>query len=204
MGRMLKLKKVAVTGGLSCGKSSACRFFKDLGSYVVSADEIVHRLLTPTTTLGQQIISLIGPEIIVNHQIDRSQIAKKVFKQPDLLQRLEKLLHPVVQDEIENLYERVKEANLETLFVVEIPLLFETRSDRFFDYTVSLIADERLCRERFKQSTGNDDDEYSRRMARQMAADEKAKRSDFVIINNGSIEDLRHAIQQVYKTIKRS
>ena len=58
---MLKLKKVAVTGGLSCGKSSVCRIFKELGAYVVSADKIVHQLLSPDANLGQKIVQLIGP-----------------------------------------------------------------------------------------------------------------------------------------------
>ncbi len=53
---MLKLRKVAVTGGLSCGKSSVCRIFKEFGAYVVSADEIVHQLLSPETDLGQEVI----------------------------------------------------------------------------------------------------------------------------------------------------
>ena len=59
---MLILRKVAITGGLSCGKSSVCRIFKELGAYVVSADKIVHQLLSPDTNLGQKVIKLIGPK----------------------------------------------------------------------------------------------------------------------------------------------
>ena len=79
---------MAVTGGLSCGKSSVCRIFKELGAYVVSADEIVHQLLSPDTNLGQKIISLLGTEIVVNQKLDRSRIAEMYFKNPELLNRL--------------------------------------------------------------------------------------------------------------------
>lgn len=198
---MLTLGKVAVTGGLSCGKSSACRFFKELGAYVVSADEIVHRLLSPNTNLGQKVISLIGPGIVVNDQIDRSQIAKKVFNHPELLQTLESLLHPAVRDEMEKLYKQFKEAKLAKLFVAEIPLLYETGSDRFFDVTVVVQADDKLCQERFKQKTGHSINEYEKRMARQMNPAEKVARAHYVINNNGSLSDLRNAVEKIYEQL---
>lgn len=198
---MLTLAKVAVTGGLSCGKSSACHFFKEFGAYVVSADEIVHRLLSPNTNLGQKVIRLIGSEIVINHQIDRSQIAKKVFNQPELLQQLESLLHPAVRDEMEKLYQQFKEAKCESLFVAEIPLLYETGADRFFDVTIVVQADEKICQNRFKERTGHAQDEYEKRMSRQMNTTDKAKRADFVILNNGTLPDLRSAVEKIYKQL---
>jgi len=198
---MLDLVKVAVTGGLSCGKSTVCHMFKGLGAYIVSADEIVHQLLSPKSNHGQKIISLLGPEIVVNQQIDRSLIAKKVFNQPQLLTQLESILHPAVRDEIENRYQEVKEADLATLFVAEIPLLYETGSDHFFDYTITVSADEDICRERFKQATKQDSLEYERRMSRQMKTSKKSELADFVIHNNGSLEDLRSQVELVYKEI---
>ena len=53
---MLKLKKIAITGGVASGKTSVCQFFQELGAYVVNADRIAHELLKPDTDLGQQVI----------------------------------------------------------------------------------------------------------------------------------------------------
>ncbi len=198
---MLKLKKIAVTGGLSCGKTSVCRFFKALGAYVVSADEIVHQLLSPSTTLGQQVISLIGSDVVVNQQIDRSQIAKKVFNQPQLLQSLENLLHPQALKEIEKYYLEVSQKQLAPLFVVEIPLLFEIDADKFFDYTVAVIADQKACRQRFIETTGYDKEEYDRRMARQLSPEEKAYRADYTITNNGALADMQPAVAELFKKL---
>lgn len=201
---MLKsLIKVAVTGGLSCGKSSTCRIFKELGAYIVSADEIVHRLLSPKTTLGQKIISLLGPDIVINHQIDRSQIAKKVFNHPELLQALESLVHPAVREEMEKLYEEVKEARQADLFVAEIPLLFETGGDRFFDVTIVVQADDKSCQQRFQQLTGYSQQDYEKRMARQMKTSEKARRANYVINNNGTLSDLHNAVENIYKQLMK-
>src|SRR5580700_5876146 len=98
---MLKTKKIAVTGGLAAGKTTVCQIFKELGAYVVSADEIVHQLLSPGTTVGQQVIKLLGSDIISGQELDRKKIAAKVFFQRDLLHLLEEIIHPAVFDEIE-------------------------------------------------------------------------------------------------------
>lgn len=199
---MLGLKKIGVTGGVACGKTTACRFFKELGAYVLSADEIVHKLLSPTTTIGQQVIDLIGHDIVVNHQIDRSKIAKKVFNRPQLLQALEDILHQAVWQEMEKQYNTLNTSSPAVpLFVAEIPLLFETTRGAFldfFDYTIAIVADPETCQQRFQQTTGYDKTEYEKRAKLQMDLSEKARRADFVIFNNGSLSDMKSAIRNLY------
>lgn len=187
---MLKLVKVAVTGGIASGKTTVCRFLKELGACVVSADEIVHQLLTIHTNLGKQVINLIGPEIVINQQIDRSKIAQKVFTQTQLLEALEKLLHPAVYEEIEKRYEEAQKDKKASFFVAEVPLLFETGGERYFDYTIAVVSDETQCRKRFQGNT----EEFYRRSARQLSQLEKQKKANFIIENNGSLSDLRHAV----------
>lgn len=195
---MLVLKKVAVTGGLACGKSTVCRIFKNLGAHVVSADEVVHLLLSPETNLGKKVIELIGSDILIDHKIDRSKIAKKVFNQPKLLKELEGLLHPLVQEEIEKQYQQALSKHTATLFVAEIPLLFEVGTEHFFDFTIAVLADPEVCLQRFKTSTGNDDAEYRRRSEKQLSPEEKVRKADYVIYNNGSLELLQNAVNQLY------
>src|SRR5579872_2924272 len=103
---MLKLKKIAITGGVASGKTSVCRFFKELGAFVVNADAIVHELLDPDTDLGQQIIKQFGSEILADGKLSRKMIAEKAFKDARQLEQLEKLLHPAVLRKIEELYEQ--------------------------------------------------------------------------------------------------
>jgi len=198
---MLRLRKVAVTGGLSCGKSSVCRFFKELGSYVVSADEIVHQLLSSDTQISQQVIHLLGNDIIINGKLERGIIANKVFNHPKLLLSLENILHPAVFSEIEKQYQQVKVKQHIPLFIAEIPLLFEVNGQSNFDVTIDVWSDPEACRHRFI-AMGHTSQEYDKRMSRQLPAEEKAKRADIIINNTGTLENLKDSVVSLFEDLK--
>lgn len=191
------MKKVAITGGLSCGKSSVCRFFEALGAYVVSADEIVHQLLSPETSLGKKVVNLLGPNIVRNGQFDRKEIAKLVFEDLTKLGALEGLVHPEVRVEIQRRFEEEQKKGRQKLFVAEIPLLFESHGERDYDYTIAVVADEGVCQQRFQKASGNDSEEYLRRMNRQWSQEEKARLATFVIHNNGDLDQLKTAVEDL-------
>lgn len=202
---MLRLRKIAVTGGIASGKSTACQILKGFGAYVVSADEIVHQLLSNTTSpLGQNVIKLIGSDIVVNQQIDRSKIAKKVFNQPQLLKELEELLHPAVREEMARHYLLASQQPNVPLFVAEIPLLFETKGEGFFDFTVAIISNETISKQRFQNAKGYTAEDYDKRNALQLPMQEKKKRANFTIENNGSLDDFTHEIQELFTKLTRS
>lgn len=205
---MLSLRKVAVTGGLSAGKTTVCKIFKELGAYVVSADEIVHQLLSLETSTAEQIISLLGSDITNGNELDRKKIADKVFSQPDLLTSLEKMIHPAVFDEIERKY---KQASLEKkypLFVAEIPLLYEAVQESYepaknFDSIISVTALPNLCRERYVKQTKNTVQEFDKRYSRQIAPEQKAERAHYKIENNGTLEQLRDNVKTLYSQLTK-
>lgn len=199
---MLKLRKVAVTGGLSCGKSSVCRILKELGAYIVSADEIVHQLLSSDKNLSQEVVKLLGTEIIINNQLDRFQIAQIVFQAPDLLQQLENILHPAVYEEIERKYQRrQRERPIPPLFAAEVPLLFESGGEKHFDYTVAVVANPKLSLQRFMQIPLNTSDDFEERSTRQLPLLEKAIRADYVIMNSLSLSDLQMITKELYQEL---
>jgi dephospho-CoA kinase len=196
---MLNLKKIAVTGSLSCGKSLVCKFLGEFGAYVVDADHIVHQLLTPNTEVGDKVVDLLGSDIFFNGQIDRSRVAAKVFHHPTLLRKLESLLHPRVYVEIQQQYEEIKRRDKgASLFVAEIPLLFETEGEKYFDSTIAVVADPEICWLRYRKSTGYEKEEFNRRMARQLKPEEKAKRANYIIRNNGTETELKIQVQALY------
>ena len=194
---MLTLRKVAITGGLSSGKSTVCEIFKDLGAYTVSSDQIVHQLLLHDRLLQKKIIRLLGPEILTNHHIDREKVAKLVFANQEKLQALEKLIHPAVFHEIQSLYNRVKKGSSHRLFIAEVPLLFETEQENLFDTVVTVLSNHETCKNRFNNMNNRSEADFNDRMMRQMSPEEKAARSDFILINNGTLEDLRAQVTEL-------
>lgn len=199
---MLKLRKIAVTGGLSCGKSSVCLILKELGAYVVNSDKIVHQLLSTDTNLCQKIIDLLGAEIQVNGKIDRSKVANIVFRDQKKLKALEKLLHPAVYEKIENEYQKQKSLpQPPPLFVAEIPLLFESGGRRDFDAVWTVVSDPEIAFKRFFKATGQDRNEFNNRMAQQLPLLEKARQAEHVIQNNGSLNDLQQTIKELYQDL---
>jgi len=195
---MLKIKKIAVTGGLAAGKTTVCKILKELGAYVVSADEIVHQLLSPGTATSQQIITLLGSDSISGNALDRKKIAAKVFSNPPLLSAMEDLLHPAVFDEINKQYQSVRQEGKHALFVAEIPLLYEAKAEGFFDCVVSVLAAPDLCHQRFMQGAQHLPEEFDQRMARQMAPEKKAKRAQYILQNDGTLEELKTDVKTLY------
>jgi dephospho-CoA kinase len=170
---------------------------------VVNADAAVHELLTPDTDLGQQVIRILGSDIVAEGKINRRTIAEKVFKDPKLLEKLERLIHPAVLKKIEEGYAEAAKRGKFTAFIVEIPLLFEIGQEKFYDVIVTVLADEALSRKRFEQA-GFQPEEYERRMRRQLQPAQKAQRAHYTLVNNGSLEDLRKQVIALHQTIQKS
>ncbi len=215
---MLKLKKIAITGGVASGKSSVCRFFEELGAFVANADAIVHKLLDPNTDLGQKIIRQFGTEILDhdpdndkgnakselngNVRFNRRMLAEEVFNDPAQLKKLEELLHPSVLREIEQQY-RQADAKKFTSFVVEIPLLFEIGAEGFYDVIIAVLTNEADAKARFVKA-GHQPKEYDQRMSRQFKPSVKAAKAHYTIHNNGSLEDLRQEVVKLNRIIQNT
>lgn len=195
---MLALKKVAITGGLSSGKSTVGRLFKDLGAYLLDSDEIVHKLLK-NTSIKEKIITLLGPEVEQNKSLNRKKIASLVFSDPQKLNRLEQIIHPHVREEIEKKYKQELNSKKWNLFVVEIPLLFETKMEKNFDATIAVVADPDVCMKRFSERFNKD--EFELRSQRQWPIDQKAQKADFLIYNNGDLSELKLSCQKIHSKL---
>ena len=183
------MRKIAITGNLASGKSTVGRILQEYGAYVVDADEIVHSLLSPHTPTGKKVIELLGPEIVVGNQIDRKKISEIVFSDFKKLMSLEKILHPVVKQEIDQRFNHIKNNPSYKMFVAEVPLLFEAGWENDFDTVIAVIADEAIARQR---STSP---HFDQRQARHQR--DKTSQADIVITNNGDLNMLKSSIAEI-------
>ena len=133
--------------------------------------------------IRRDLIERFGPEVIGDDGADRAKIAEIVFSDPDHLDWLEELLHPrVVEENLAWRQEVESRAELPSLTVTEVPLLYETGADRRFDVVVVITAPEHLRRERRPQA---DDREQ-----RLLPDEEKVARADYAYVNDGTLEEL--------------
>lgn len=192
---MLNLKKIAITGTISSGKSTVCNIFHELGAFVVSADEIAHQLLSFQPNIEKRVIKLLGKGFLAGKTLDRSLLADLVFSDPEKLELLESIIHPAVFEEIEKWYQIAKQQNA-PLFVAEIPLYYEAKNRPAFDAVIAVLASSESCRKRFQKNKPFA--HYSLRMKRQLSSREKAKQADIIIRNNGTLQELRQKTTDIF------
>lgn len=198
---MLKLRKIAITGGLAAGKSLVCRYLQELGAYTVSADDVVHQLLSPSSEVGKKVVEIFGKDVVKDASFDRKKIATLAFNDRAKLQRLEEILHPAVLQEIQKQYHNLLTHKPPPLFVAEIPLLYETSSESYFDDVVVVIAKEPISKERFSNLPGQNEEQYLLRTARLLPIEEKIEKANFVIYNDGSQEQLKKQVRTLFELL---
>ena len=190
---------VAVTGPLASGKSTLVRFLGELpGTETASADEIVHHLLKNDRRTISRIVERFGDGVRVRDGIDRRALGREVFGDAGALRDLEEILHPLVRSETD----RRIEASMAELFVVEIPLLFETGRGGDFDYTVAVTVPEER-RRAWAEERGLDEAALRAVEARQFSGEEKARLADLVVQNDGDLDRLGEQASELGRMILR-
>jgi dephospho-CoA kinase len=190
---------VAVTGPFASGKSTLVRLLGELpATETASADEIVHHLLKNDRQTISRIIDRFGEDVGGPDGIDRRALGRQVFGDAGALRDLEEVLHPLVRSETD----RRIEASVADLFVVEIPLLFETDRGEDFDYTVAVTVPEER-RRAWTEDRGVDEATLRALEARQLSGEEKAQRADLVVRNDGDLDKLRERAEDLRREILR-
>jgi dephospho-CoA kinase len=190
---------VAVTGPFASGKSTLVRFLGELpGTETASADEIVHHLLKNDRQTISRIIERFGVGVRGQDGIDRKALGREVFGEAGALRDLEEVLHPLVRSETDG---RI-EASIAELFVVEIPLLFETGRGGDFDITVAVTVPEER-RRAWAAGRGLDEAALRAVEARQLSGEEKARRADLVVQNDGDLDRLKEQAYDLGRMIMR-
>lgn len=192
---------VGLTGGIGAGKSEALKALADLGAATLSTDAVVHELLE-SDDLRDLIVERLGPEVARDGKLDRSQIAERVFADATHRAWLEGELWPRVGARVAEFKGEVDAAEPPPrAAVVEVPLLFESGMEGAFDHTIAVVAEEALRTER---AGARGHAGLESRTSRQLSQEEKAQRADFVIRNDGGLQELKEALSRVLATIGTS
>lgn len=188
--------KVGLTGGIGSGKSYISNIFNMLQVPVYESDQQAKRLMKEDGALRLGIVSLFGEQAYKGNDLDNSYIAGKVFKDKNLLEALNSLVHPAVNKDFDLWMETL---DTKVNYVIrEAAILFETGVYRQMDKNILVVADEALRIERVIKRDGVAASEVVDRMRNQMKDTEKIKLADFIIYNENDsmilqqIVDLHH------------
>ena len=184
--------RIALTGGIACGKSLVAKFLNELGVETIDADDIVHELIPDPA--------------------ERKRIAAEVFADPEKRRELEAKIHPLVKRKIQAFqdFRRETEGGLvsrlksKVLRIAIIPLLFEARWEENFDIICCVNSERDLQISRMMATRGYTREEAEARLKAQMPVEEKAAKSHYVIENNGSAEELKRETEKFVSWLKNS
>ena len=192
------MKIIGLTGGIGSGKSTVLALFKALGALTYVADTEAKKLMNTDAELRNQIINLFGEQAYVNGKLNNVHIASVVFGNKEKLTALNGLVHPKVRKDFQQFIKNQKA----DFVIYEAAILFESGSDAFCDYIITVIADFELKIERIMKRDGISEAQILERMKNQSTDDFKIKKSDFVIRNN-HLNATKQQVLTIFEMLKK-
>jgi len=197
------MKIIGVTGGIASGKSAVINLLQKYFSYpVIDADQLARQAVEPGSQGLQKIVEIFGENFLNEKgELNRSLLGEIIAEDEESRKKLNAIVHPEVKrlyDELINFYEN----NGVSLIFYDCPLLFETNLEADVDETMLVVADEELRINRIMERDGISRELAIKKIAMQMTDDEKIKRADIIIENNGSLDDLHIAIRVYFNRCK--
>lgn len=197
------IRLVGLTGSIGTGKSTAAEAFRSLGVGVVDADQIAREVVAKGTKGLAAIVEVFGDGVLASDgSLDRAKLAARVFSDHEGRKRLEGITHPLVAKEVDRQLAEILSDDGEGFAVYDVPLLFEAGIDRRVDLTVVVAASREAQISRVTARSGLTREEVENRLAAQMALDEKIRRADLVLPNDGTIGELRGQVAEVVALIR--
>jgi dephospho-CoA kinase len=194
---------VALTGNIAAGKSTVVALFKRWGATVIDADELVREVEGPGTAVLGAIARRFGPEVLApDGTLDRAALRGKVLSDSAARAALNALVHPAVERQREALVDAAWKRG-DRIVVNDIPLLFEALDPDRFDVVVLVDAPVGVRRARLEGLRGLSTAEADRMIAAQLPAERKRKRSQHVIDNDATLEELERRARAVYDELER-
>lgn len=193
-------KVIGLTGGIASGKSTISNIFKEVGWPVIDADQTARQVVMPGSLGLAQIVSRFGSQVLQpDGTLDRATLGSMVFDDPQNLSDLDQIEHPLIMAAIDKQLAGFKKQGLPVV-VLDVPLLFETGMDQECDLTVLAVVDRKTQLERLMKRDHCSKAAALKRINAQMSLEEKMRRADVTIDNNGSLAQTR---LQVAKLVER-
>ena len=199
--------RVGVTGGIGSGKTIVCSLFAKHGIPVVSADEIAKQLMQSDEALRSQLSLLLGSSTFrPDGLLNRAHVAAKIFSDKSLQRKVNSLVHPKVEAEIDSRFAAIERSG-KAIGIVEAALIYEAGYDKRLDVVIVVDAPEPDRIKRVVARDRSSTEEVRKRIAAQSPSEQKARKADYIIRNSGSLSELEASVDflvlLLQKTIKQ-
>jgi dephospho-CoA kinase len=195
---------LGVTGGIASGKSSVTGMLREMGAPLIDLDRIAREVVEPGKPAWKEIVSFFGESILLKDgKLDRKKLSRVVFEDPEKRKKLERFTHPRINEAFEKSVEEISRRFTDPIIQAEVPLLFEVELQHRFHRVLVVHIPPELQIQRLMQRDGISREAAQRILKAQMPIDEKARRADFVIHNEGTLEETRAQVKEVWKALKR-
>jgi dephospho-CoA kinase len=190
---------IGLTGGIGSGKSTVAGMLAELGARVIDADQVGHDIYRPGSEGFRRVREAFGSEVVAaDGTVDRSLLGARVFADGEALARLNALLHPLIGEEIRARLAAAAAEDPDRPVIVEAAIMLEA-GWHFFDRLWVVVARREAAIERVTASRGLSRGEVERRIDAQMSNEERRRRADLVIENDGDIEELRAQVELAWR-----
>jgi len=194
---------VGLTGSVGTGKSTVTNFFRELGAYIVDWDELAREVIRPHSKAWKKIAEYFGEDYLNEDlTINRQKLAEMVFSDKGKVTKLNQIVHPEVFKEDERITNEIKSLDPDALVIKDIPLLFELTRPVFMDKIVVVSASEQTQLRRLEEK-GMSREDARNRIKSQIPLEEKIRSADFVINNDGSLEETKNQVEEIYSLLRK-
>ena len=192
-------KIIGLTGGIGSGKTTAGKYFEELGFPLYNSDLRARKIQNENPEVIQKIKQEFGEESYVNHEMNRPYIAAQTFNNKEKLQRLNQIVHPAV---FQDFYDWIEEQD-SAFIIKEAAILIESGSYKDCDIIISVVADKEIKIARTIERDGLTREQIEARMQNQLSDQERKEYSDFIIDNSQDLTYLFDQIKNIVDTIKK-
>jgi dephospho-CoA kinase len=192
---------IGVTGGIGSGKSTVTKILGELGAPIIDADKVGHAIYTPEGPAYRDVVDAFGKGILADDgTIDRRKLGPIVFADPGALKRLNSIVHPKMFARMGEMIENLRSSGERNPIVVEAAILIEANWQPLFDEIWLVTASREQVVKRIELERGLKPEQTEARIRAQLSDEERRKHSTLVVTNDGTIDELREKVRNLWQT----
>jgi len=194
--------KLGLTGGIASGKSAVAAMFVELGARLIDTDVIAREAVAKGSPGLKSVVEAFGQEVLDSDgELDRRRLREQIFSDQKAREKLNAIVHPAVAKQVQAEFERISQEDPGAVALVDVPLLYETDTDKRYDAIVVVYAPPQVQMQRLMERDGVSREAAEQSLKAQMPLEEKRKKAQFVVDNSGTLQETRNQVKAVWQIL---